>query len=210
MRELVSAGMVVAVAALIASWLSLESRAQTKTSLTGAWTLNKELSDPAPDRGDQNADSGRRRGGGGGGGFGRGGGFGGRRMGGRGGYGGGTPVDPEAMARMREAMRDITQPSEHLTITGSDKTVVITTAEGRTTRLATDGSKVKDDNTKIERKTKWDGDKLVSEISGIGRGKITQTYAVDPEHHQLRIVTSVERAEGGQARTITQVYNADS
>jgi len=207
MRELVSAGMVVAVAALIASWLSLESRAQARTSLTGAWTLNKELSDPPPDRGDQNADSGRRRGGGGGGGFGRGGGFGGRRMGGRGGGGGGAPVDSEAMARMREAMRDITQPSEHLTITGTDKMVVITTAEGRTTRLATDGSKVKDDNTKIERKTKWDGDKLVSEISGIGRGKITQTYAVDPEHHQLRIMTSIERGEGGQARTITHVYD---
>jgi hypothetical protein len=179
------------------------------------------LSDPAPDRGDQNADGGQRRGGGGG--FGRGGGFGGRHMGGRGGYGGGAQMDPDAMARMREAMRDIMQPSEHLTITQSENMVVITTDEGRTTRLATDGSKVKDENTKIERKTKWDGDKLVSEISGAGPGKITQTYSVDPEHHQMRVTTIIERpstslgavpggvekrGKGGQSRTITHVYDA--
>jgi len=222
MRELVSAGMVVAVAALIATWLSLESRAQPRTSVVGAWTLNKDLSDPPPDRGDQDADGGQRRGGG----SGRGGGFGGHRMGGRsgyGGYGGGAQMDPDAMARMRAAVRDIMQPSDHLTITQSDTMVVITTGEGRTTRLATDGSKVKDENTKIERKTKWDGDKLISEISGAGPGKITQTYSVDPEHHQLRITTSIERSstshgsvpsgvegrgQGGQSRTITHVYDA--
>jgi hypothetical protein len=210
MREVVSAGMVVVVAALIAAWLSVESRAQTRPSLTGAWTLNKDLSDQPPDRGDQNADGGRRRGGGGGGGGGfGGGGFGGRHMGGRGGgYGGGAQMDPEAMARMREAMRAVTQPSERLTITEADKMIVITTAEGRTMRLATDGSKVKDENTKIERKTKWDGDKLVSEISGIGPGKITQTYTVDPEHHQLRITTNIERGQGGQPRVISHVYDA--
>jgi len=202
--------MVVVVAALIATWLSIESRAQTKPGITGAWTLNKDLSDQPQDRGDQSGDSGRRRGAGGGG-FGRGGGFGhGGRMGRGGGYGGGAQMDPEAMARMREAMRDIMQPSEHLTITQADKMIVITTAEGRTTRLSTDGSKIKDDNTKIERKSKWDGDKLVSEISGIGPGKITQTYAVDPEHHQLRITTNIERGQAGQARTVTNVYNLDT
>jgi hypothetical protein len=209
MRELFSTGMIAVAAALVAAGLSVESRAQTKTSITGAWTLNKDLSDQAPDRGDQGGDAPRRPGGGGGG---RGGGFGGRgRMGrGGGGYGGGAQMDPEAMARMREAMRDIMQPSEHLTITQADKMIVITTAEGRTTRLAADGSKIKDENTKIERKTKWDGDKLVSEISGIGPGKITQTYAVDPEQHQLRITTNIERGQRGQARTITHVYNADA
>src|SRR5436190_2606013 len=101
MRELVSAGMVVAVAALIATWLSIESRAQTKPSIIGAWTLNKDLSDQPPERGDQSGDSGRRRSGGSGGGFGRGGGSGrGSRMGRGGGSGGGAHMDPEAMARM--------------------------------------------------------------------------------------------------------------
>ena len=45
---------------------------------------------------------------------------------------------------------------------------MLTGADGRTTRLSPDGKKIKDENTKIERKTKWDGGKLVSEINGLG------------------------------------------
>ena len=52
--------------------------------------------------------------------------------------------------------------------------VIMTTGDGRTTRLSTDGKTVKDDSTKIERKTKWDGGKLVSEISHLGPSKITK------------------------------------
>ena len=55
-----------------------------------------------------------------------------------------------------------------------------------------------------------EGGRIVSEISGVGPGKITQTYAVDPEHHQLRITTNIERGQGGQPRTVTNVYNADT
>ena len=203
-RELLSAGMVVAVAALIATWLSIESRAQTKPSLTGAWTLNTGLSDQPQGRGEQSGDTGRRRGGG----SGHGGGFGRGRMG-RGGGGGDAPqpeADRAATARKREAIRDIMDPSERLTITQTETMIVITTAEGRTTRLSPDGSKIKDDNTGIERKTRWDGDKLVSDISGAGPGKITQTYVVDPEHHQLRITASLQGARG-QPRTVTHVYD---
>jgi len=203
-RELLSAGMVVAVAALIATWLSVESRAQTKPSLTGAWTLNTGLSDQPQGRGEQSGDTGRRRGGG----SGHGGGFGRGRMG-RGGGGGDAPqpeADRAATARKREAIRDIMDPSERLTITQTETMIVITTAEGRTTRLSPDGSKIKDDNTGIERKTRWDGDKLVSDISGAGPGKITQTYVVDPEHHQLRITASLEGGRG-QPRTVTHVYD---
>jgi hypothetical protein len=76
------------------------------------------------------------------------------------------------------------------------------------TRLSTDGKKIKDDNTKIERKTKWDGGKLVSEISGLGSGKMTQTFAVDPEGKQLRMTVVMEGGSSGQ-RTITQIYDID-
>jgi hypothetical protein len=68
---------------------------------------------------------------------------------------------------------------------------------------------IKDDNTKIERKTKWDGDRLVSDITDALAGKITQTYALDPERHQLRITANVEGGRGGQPRTVTHVYEAD-
>jgi hypothetical protein len=201
-RELLSAGMVVAVAALIATWLSIESRAQAKPSLTGAWTLNTGLSDQPQERGEQSGDTGRRRGGG----SGRGGGFGRGRMGRGGGDAPRPEADRDATARKREAMRDIMDPSERLTITQTETMIVITTAEGRTTRLSPDGSKIKDDNTGIERKTRWDGDKLVSDISGAGPGKITQTYVVDPEHHRLRITASLEGGRG-QPRTVTHVYD---
>ena len=206
-------GLVVIVAALIAVWLAAESRAQTadKPSITGAWTLNKDLSDaPRSGRGEQGDDDARGRPGGGsgrGGGFGRGGGGG---FGRGGGMGRGGDIDRESMARMRDAMRDLTDPSDHLTITQTESMVVITAADGRTTRLAPDGQKIKDDNTKIDRKTKWDGGKLVCEIGGLGPGKTTQTFAVDSDSHQLRITVQMEGGRAGQARTITHIYDADA
>jgi hypothetical protein len=209
-----SVSVIVAMAALIGVWLSIESRAQTteQTSLAGAWTLNKELSDQPTDR-DGGRDAGDRArrgdfGGGGGRGGGRRGGFGGGRGGG--GLGRGPEMDREAMARSRDAMRDIMNPPDHLTITQTDSMIVLTGADGRTTRLSPDGKKVKDENTKVDRKTKWDGGKLVSEISGLGPGKITQSYAVDPEHHQLRITALMENRSGQSPRTITHVYDADA
>jgi hypothetical protein len=205
--------MVVATAMLIGLWLSAESRADTHAALDGAWTLNKELSDQPATRGDDRGtggDRGRRNGGygrGGGGGFGRGGGGFGRGGGGS----GGAPANRDDMARMREAMRDITNPPDHLTITQTDVMIVVTGPDGRTTRLSPDGKKVKDDNTRVERKTKWDGDKLVSEISGLGSGKITQAFSADPEHHQLRITALIEGGgRANQPRTITHIYDADA
>ena len=183
------------------------------TSIAGAWTRNADVSDAPMGRGQQGDDRGRgdgRDGGGGGrrggGGFG-GGGFG--RGGGRGRGGGGGRGNPEDMARMRDAMRDITNPSDHLIITQTDSMVAVMGADGRTTRLSPDGKKIKDDNTRIERKTKWDGGKLVSDVSGLGPGKLTQTFAVDPEGRQLRITVVMDGGRSGQLLTVTQVYDAD-
>jgi len=118
-------------------------------------------------------------------------------------------MNPDDAARMRDAMRDVINPPDHLIITQTESIVALTAADGRTTRLSPDGKKIKDDNTKIERKTKWDGGKLVSEINGLGRGKITQTFAVDPEAKQLRVIVVMERGRGGQPQTVTQVYDLD-
>jgi len=49
----------------------------------------------------------------------------------------------------------------------------------------------------------------VSEISGAGPGKITQTIALDAEHHQLRISALMEGGRSNQPRTITHVYDAN-
>ena len=143
-------------------------------------------------------------------------------MGRGGGMGRGAGMNPEEMARVRDAMRDLTNPSDHLTIVETVSMIVITSADGRTTRLSPDGKKIKDENTGIERKTKWDGGKLVTEISGLGpAGKATQTLAADAESHQLRIVVQMEggrstgssqdpsRAGSRGGRTITHVYDDD-
>jgi hypothetical protein len=218
MRSLLSISILATAVAIVPHSIAAQEKASSGPSIVGAWTRNADLSDApggrgAPgDDGSQGRGSGvnpgsRRRGGGGGGGFG--GGFG--RGGGMGrGGGAGAPTNPDDMARMREAMRDITNPSDHLIITQTESMVVLTSADGHTTRLAPDGKKVKDDNTKIERKSKWDGGKLVSEISGLGRGKMTQTFAVDPEGKQLRLTVVMEGGRSGQPRTTTQVYDADA
>src|SRR5262249_29225043 len=186
-------------------------------SIAGAWTMNKDLSD-APRAnangdqagGDRGQGGGGHRGGyGGGRGYGGGGRYGGGGMG-RG--GGGQPrMNPDEVARMREAMRDLVDPSDHLTITQTDSMIVITGAGGHTTRLSADGKKIKGENTGIERKTKWDGGKLVSEISGLGQGKATQTFTLDPETHRLSVVVQMEGGgRNQQPRTITHVYDADA
>src|SRR5262245_66444346 len=97
-------------------------QAPAKPSLTGAWMLNKDLSDKPPERGDRDGDSrGQGRRGGGGGGYGRRGGGGGG-FGGRGGYGGGrgrgggAAMDPKGMERMRDAMRAGLQRAHRVTI----------------------------------------------------------------------------------------------
>ena len=145
-------------------------------TLAGAWTLNRDLSDQPQSRsrdGDQNG--GRRREGG----MGRGGGFG--RRGGFGGGGfGGAGISPEDRQRVRDAMRDIMSSPDRLTITQADSMVIITAGDGRVTRLSPNGKKIKDESTKIERKTKWDGAKLVTEITGAGPRTITETYLIDP------------------------------
>jgi len=194
--------------------VSLATHAQTpkpNESIVGAWTLNRSASDlggGAEGNGDgrdggedgrrgDGSGGGRRRGGGGfGGGFGRGG----------GGFGNQQAQNQEAMQRMRDAMRQEMQAPDHMMIVSSDTTIIITTPDGHTTRLATDGTKIKDESTGIDRRTKWDGGKLVSEISGLGRGKITETYFVDAGSKQLRVKLDVD---GVRKTTQTRVYDLD-
>ena len=204
----------VALAATIAVFLSVVSAAQTdRGGIAGAWTMNTSLSDQTGGRGDQSGDDHARQNGGGGrrGGYGRGGGGGyGRGGGGRGGGGGNAPaMSPDEAARMREAMRDVIDPPQHLVISATDSMIILTSGDGRTVRLSPDGKGIKDDNTKVERKTHWDGGKLVSEVSGLGRGKMTQTFAINPELHQLRVTVQIEASGQTPARTITHVYDAD-
>jgi len=178
--------------------------------IVGAWTLNKDASQLDAQSGDNNNGNGDNTGRRGNNGFGGGGG---RRRGGfgGGGFGGGgvngqQPQDREAAQRMRDALRQEMQAPDHMTVVLSGTTVIITTPDGHTTRLSTDGSKIKDDSTGVERKTKWDSGKLVSEVNGLGRGKITETYSVDAEAKQLRIKLDID---GPRKTSQTRVYDLD-
>jgi hypothetical protein len=175
-------------------------RAQpAKPALAGAWTLNADLSDKPGEQGQKDDDRAGGRGGGGGragGGIGRGGG-----MGRRG--------DPQAAARMRDALREVTNPADRLTIVQTDSMVIITSSEGHTTRLAPGGSKVKDEHTNVERRTRWESGRLVSEISGLGPGKMTQTFAVDADGRHLRVTLLMEGGRDSQPLTVTHVYDAN-
>lgn len=126
------------------------------------------------------------------------------------GGGSGSSMTPEERERIREAMRNIVTAPDHLTITESSNMVVVTTSEGQVTRLSTDGKKIKDENTKIERKTKWDAGKLVSEINGMGPGKITETYSIDPQAHQLHVTVTMEGGRMPKPVAMNRVYDADS
>jgi hypothetical protein len=209
--------LVVAMVVLVGTGFSaLDSRAQG-ASIAGAWSVNRELSDQPKDpsaRESGGSDHDRPRGGGGRGmgghgGGGRGGGFGGRGGGGSGGPG----MNREDAARVREALRDIVNPPDRLIVTQTDSMIVITAADGRTTRLSPDSKKVKDENTKIERKTRWEGEKLITEISGLPAGRIVQSYVVDrvdPDQPRLRITVQMEGRNGSPPRTITHVYDRES
>lgn len=200
-----------AAVALVISPVSAAVRAQAppSPSLEGAWSLNKDLSDKPPagaegGRGREDHQGGHRGGGGRGGGYGHGGGFGGTGSGG----GRADGRNPEDVQRLRNALRDELEAPEHLTIVASGSTIILTAGDGRTTRLSADGKKIKDESTSVERRTKWDAGKLVSEVSGLGQGKIVETYTLDTEHKQLRVTLNIESAQ--RKATVNRVYDADA
>jgi hypothetical protein len=206
-RGLLAPVLVIVLAAAIVMPQAQTSPTSAPPSLVGAWTLNRDLSDKPEDRaGGDGREGGRdgRRGGGFGGGRRRGGGL------GRGGFGGGGTEgrNAEDVQRLRNALRDVMQAPEHLTITQSNTTVIMTAGDGRTTRLSTDGRKIKDESTNVERKTTWEAGKLVSEISGLGPGKITETYSVDAERKQLHVTLQIDGPQ--RKTTVNRVYDADS
>jgi hypothetical protein len=112
------------------------------------------------------------------------------------------------MRRRMQAMRDITDAPERITITQTDSLVIITAGDGRTTRLSPDGKKIKDESTGLERKTRRENGTLVTEITG-GPRKIVETYAVDAEHHQLTVTLRMDDSRMPNGRVIRHVYDAE-
>ena len=194
-----------------------QGEASAVTNVGGRWELNWRLSDKLPDqagapgRGDQGDEGGRggRQGGGGGGGIpgmgglgGRGGMGGGGRGGGRGGEGRGGAVDAGQLRELLQAQRTllIVEHPDHVSITDEN---------GRVQTLVASGEKVKDERAgqSFERRTHWDGRKLVTEVALSDGTKISQTYEKVAEGLQLVVVTKVEHSKLGGNREFKRVYD---
>jgi len=97
-----------------------------------------------------------------------------------------------------------------MTIVQTESMIVITARDGRTTRLAPDGKKFKDESTNIERKTHWENGKLVSEISGTA-GHATEIYSVNPAQHELLVVVRLDSSGADEnVRVLHRLYTFDA
>jgi hypothetical protein len=210
MRRWTAAGLSLLLYAGAASAAAYQAQADTG-SIVGVWTLNKDASDATPERPKQDGGEHARGGGGGGGGRGHRGGGGGGGFGHGGGGGGGMGArggDQEDVRRRMQAVRDVMDAPERITITQTDSLVIITAGDGRTTRLSPDGKKIKDESTGLERKTRRENGTLVTEITG-GPAKMVETYAVDPEHHQLTVTVRTDDSQMRKGGVIRHVYDAE-
>lgn len=195
-------------AGVFASTVAAQETA-SRPNLAGAWTLNKDLSDDASKMRDQAGRGGER-----GGGMGRTGGFGGGAggMGRSGGMRVGDRPDPEKMKQNQDVMRELVDPSPRLTIIQTERDVTFIDADGHSQKLATNGEKEKHQlgSGTVETNTKWDGARLVKQISvADGMTKITETYSLNLEKRQLEVAVKVEGARG-RAFTMRRVYDSQS
>jgi hypothetical protein len=174
-----------------------ENPASERPDITGRWKLNTEKSDDAQAKMREVMDGGPhdgRRGGGRGG-----------RMGG--GMGRGRMGGSEAGAPMRQAMDDILQPAEVLTITQSDPDVVIAGSDGRSVRLHADGRRIKAETGNVERKAEWDGSRLVVESTIGDRSHVIQSWTKAADGKQLSTTIRLKMPMARKEVVINRVYD---
>jgi hypothetical protein len=114
-------------------------------------------------------------------------------------------VNPYRLSRVQNALRDIVETSARLHIDVTSSTVIVTSSDGHTNRLAPGGGTIKDESAGISRKTAWNGDELVTEITGILEGRIAETFSVDISH-RLHFVLRFPRKLRGVPISINRIY----
>jgi len=206
--------LVVATAALVAHSASAQSPATERDripNLTGAWSLNKGLSDDAAKLmetqfgGDHGGSGAGHRPPGGAGGHGPG-------MHGGGGMGGAREMSQEQMRAMRTRMMSVLDAPARLTVTQADGSITFTGSDGRSQKLATNNKKeqLPLDNRMVDVKTKWDDGRLVKETS-LGDGmKLTETYSTIAEPRQLHVMVKLEGSHLPRPVNFRRVYEAES
>jgi hypothetical protein len=178
-----------------------------RAALSGAWVVNKDLSDKPPVPGA--AEPGRGEGpppAGRGGGMG---GFGGGRGRGDAPDGGGDRPNPEEMKKLQAQMRAVLEMPERLMITVDAGSVTFTYGDGRTARMLTNDKKEKltIDDAVVETQVKWDKARLVKRSTLAGGTKVTETYAVDVNPRRLYVALKIENWRMPQPQTVYRVYD---
>jgi len=200
----------VAIAANVSAQ-SLATERDNVPNLTGAWTLNKDLSDDAAkllesmQGGDHAGSGGGHTPPGGSGGHGPG-------MHGGSGAGGNRGMTPEQMRAMRARMNSVLEAPTKLTIVQADGSVTLTDNDGRSRRLTTNNKKEKRpaDNRMVDARTKWDDARLVNETWIDDGLKLTETYSTDSERQQLQVMVKLEGSHLPRPINFRRVYNAES
>src|SRR6266850_3093502 len=180
-----------------------------RTSILGAWKLNRDESDdPRKKMQDaRGADNGR----GGGGGGGRGGvrmgipGMGGGPYGGGGG-GGGNESDED-----RQQMQQVLGPTSALTVAEAKKDVEIDVFDDqqRKTAIFTDGRKLQKtkDSTTQEIAAHWDGNRLVTDEKTPKGQKMSRMYELSYDGTQLYETLQLTRGRSNSQISIRYVYD---
>ena len=179
-----------------------------RSSILGAWKLNRDESDDARKKlqDARGADSGR----------GGGGGRGGVRMGipgmGGGPYGGGRRGGGENESDAdRQKMQDYMNPTRALTVAEAKKDVEIDMFDDQEKKSAfyTDGRKLQKtkDNTTQEIAARWDGNRLVTDEKSPSGRKISRTYELSYDGTQLYETLSLARGRSGGTVSIRYVYD---
>jgi len=179
-----------------------------RTSILGAWRINKDESDDgrAKMRQSREADNPNR----GSGGYG-----GGPRMGGPwpggGGYGGHHPSSQSE--DMSDRLGDLVNPPRELKLSqreASDPEVDLMDDRQHRRIFFTDGRKVdkpKDSNYQ-QISARWDDKKLVTDEKGAHNGKLSRTFEVSSDGRQLLETIHITDSKGNHPITIEYVYDA--
>jgi len=168
----------------------------TNSSMNGSWKLNTDDSDDGRKKMQQSRGGGHT-------GHPSGGGYPGGGMHGGGG-GGGRPSDED-----REKMHEILEPSDRLTIVRKDNELDVTDAQERKLIFYTDGRKTESgkDDSYQQIPAEWKGGDLVSKEKGLRGGKLSRTFELGPEGHQLFETIRMNTMRSNSTIVIRYVYD---
>lgn len=190
--------------ATAANGVSAQSRATARDqtrNLTGAWTLNKNLSED-PAKAMEATQGGDHAGSGGGH----------ARPGSSGGHGAGAHGGSAAGGSRGGMNPQLLEAPGRLTITQTGSSITFTDGNGRSQTLTTDNKKQKLplNNRTVDVKTKWDEGRLVKDAD-LGDGmKLTETYSLVPQPRQLHVMVKLEGSHLARPVNFRRVYDAES